>query len=135
MCVNVANTEVFADEVRKDIDSYAMEKSRGLELHNSVELVMKEQNLDIQGAIDWLEMYAADVHKGFLENVARVPSWDEDANKKVKVYVDGLAQWVRGNDDWTFESGRYFGDKGLEIQKTRIMSLLSPSGGYVKKIS
>lgn len=110
-----------------------MEKSRGLELHNSVELVMKERDLDIQGAIDWLERYAAGVHAGFLDNVAQLPSWGEETDKKVKVYVNGLAQWIRGNDDWTFESGRYFGSKGLEIQKTRVMTLLPPSTGYVKK--
>ena len=38
--------------------SYAVEKARGSELHNSVELVMRERGLDIQGAIDWLEGYA-----------------------------------------------------------------------------
>lgn len=119
--------------ILQDIDSYAMEKSRGLELHNSVELVMKERDLDIQGAIDWLERYAAGVHAGFLDNVAQLPSWGEETDKKVKVYVNGLAQWIRGNDDWTFESGRYFGSKGLEIQKTRVMTLLPPSTGYVKK--
>jgi hypothetical protein len=112
-----------------------MEKARGLELHNSVELVMREHNLDIQGAVDWLEKYALGVHEAFLENVAKMPSWGQDVDKRVKMYVDGLAQWIRGNDDWTFESGRYFGDKGLEIQKTRIMSLLPTAKGYVKKTS
>ncbi|KDR71607.1 hypothetical protein GALMADRAFT_143861 [Galerina marginata CBS 339.88] len=119
--------------IGNDIDSYAMEKARGLELHNSVELVMLEQNLDIQGAINWLERYAAGVHAEFLDNVAKMPSWGKDADRRVKLYIDGIAQWVRGNDDWTFESGRYFGSKGLEIQKTRLMSLLPSSKGFVKK--
>ena len=110
-----------------------MEKARGLELHNSVELVMHEQGLNVQGAIDWLERYAADVHAGFLDNVANMPSWGEDIDHRVKIYIDGIAQWVRGNDDWTFESGRYFGSKGLEIQKSRVMSLLPPSKGFVER--
>ena len=110
-----------------------MEKARGLELHNSVELVMHEHGLDIQGAIDWLERYAAGVHAGFLDNVTKMPSWGEDVDRRVDIYINGIAQWVRGNDDWTFESGRYFGDKGLEIQKTRIMSLLPSSEGFVKR--
>ncbi|KAF8151498.1 terpenoid synthase [Crassisporium funariophilum] len=119
--------------IGNDIDSYAMEKSRGLEFHNSVELVMNEQNLNVQGAIDWLQRYAADVHTGFLANVENIPSWGADVDRRVKMYIDGLAQWVRGNDDWTFESGRYFGNKGLEIQKSRVMNLLPPSSGFVKK--
>jgi len=110
-----------------------MEKARGLELHNSVEVVMHEQGLDIHGAIDWLECYAAGVHAGFLDNVANMPSWGEDVDHRINIYINGIAQWVRGNDDWTFESGRYFGNKGLEIQKTRITSLLPPSKGFVKR--
>jgi hypothetical protein len=109
-----------------------MEKSRSLELHNSVELVMKEQNLSLQGAINWLESYASRVHDAFLVNLTKLPSWGEDVDRRLKVYVDGLGQWVRGNDDWTFESGRYFGDRGSLVQRTRMMSLLPPSSGFVK---
>ena len=93
---------------------------------------MKERGLNVQGSIDWLEQYAAGVHAKFLSNVEKLPSWGKDVDRRVKIYVDGLAQWVRGNDDWTFESGRYFGSKGLEIQKTRIMTFLPPISGYVK---
>ncbi|KAJ3511062.1 hypothetical protein NLJ89_g4326 [Agrocybe chaxingu] len=95
---------------------------------------MQEQNLDVQGAVNWLERYAAGVRGAFLDNVANMPSRGTEVDSRVKVYVNGLAQWVRGNDDWTFESGRYFGDKGAEVQKTRVMSLL-PLGasGFVKK--
>ena len=118
---------------QQDIGSYPMEKSRGLELHNAVELVMHEQGLDIQGAIDWLERYLAGVHAGFLDNVAHMPSWGEDVDRRVNIYVNGIAQWVRGSDDWTFESGRYYGNEGLEVKKTRIMSLLPPSEGFVKR--
>ncbi|KAF8900877.1 terpenoid synthase [Gymnopilus junonius] len=108
--------------------------SRGLELHNSVELVMVERNLDVQGAINWLEQYTNGVSASFLDNVANMPSWGEDVDRRVKIYTDGIAQWVRGNDDWTFESGRYFGSKGLEVQKSRIMKLhlAARSVGYIK---
>ncbi|KAF8968469.1 terpenoid synthase [Flammula alnicola] len=109
--------------IGNDIDSYAMEKAR----------VMVEHDLDVQSAIDWLERYAAGVHAGFLDNVANMPSWGEAVDRRVKMYIDGIAQWVRGNDDWTFESGRYFGTKGLEVQKTRVMTLLPPTKGFVKK--
>lgn len=110
-----------------------MEKARGLELHNSVELVMAEHCLDVQGAIDWLEIYATGVHASFLDNIAKLPKWGGDIDRRVKLYTDGIAQWVRGNDDWTYESGRYFGAKGSEIKKTRVMTLLPQSKGFVEK--
>lgn len=110
-----------------------MEKSRGLEVHNSVESVMHEHGFDIQSAIDWLECYVAGVRVEFLDNIANMPSWGEDIDRRVKIYIDGIAQWVRGNDDWTFESGRYFGNKGPEIRETRIVTLLPSSNGFVKR--
>jgi hypothetical protein len=38
--------------------------------------------------------------------------------------VEGLAYWVRGSDNWSFESHRYFGTQGPEIQKTRELYML-----------
>ena len=90
---------------------------------------MQEQDLCVQGAINWLESYAACVHDDFLANLTNLPSWGEDVDRRVKIYIDGLGQWVRGNDDWTFEGGRYFGDKGSLVRRTRIMILLPPSSG------
>ena len=36
-----------------------------------------------------------------------------------------VADWPRGNDCWRFESGRYFGQKGLEVQKTRSVEMFA----------
>ncbi|KDR73462.1 hypothetical protein GALMADRAFT_72334 [Galerina marginata CBS 339.88] len=110
-----------------DIYSFNLEKSRGLELHNSVELVMVEQNLEVQGAVKWLEQYGEGVLAAFLDNVANMPSWDIETDQSVKIFIDGIAQWVRANDDWSFESARYFGNKGLEIKKTRALTLHLPN--------
>lgn len=110
-----------------------MEKSRGIQLHNSVELVMKEQGISVQGAIDWLESYAAGVLDSFSANIRNLPSWDDDVDRRVKIYIHGIGQWIRGNDDWSYESGRYFGDNGRLVQRTRIMTFLPPKSGYVSK--
>ncbi|CAA7266764.1 unnamed protein product [Cyclocybe aegerita] len=82
-----------------DINSYPM-KVRGL----------------VQGSINWLEGYAAGVQAAFLDNIANLPSCAKEVESRVNIYVNELAQWARGNDDWTFESGRYFGDRGPENQ-------------------
>jgi len=68
---------------------------------------MHEEGLDIQGAIDRLERHLIGV----------VYQW--------------YTQWVGGNVNWTFASGRYFEDEGLEVQKTRVVSLLPSSKGFV----
>ena len=35
-----------------------------------------------------------------------------------------MAWWVRGNNDWHFESERYLGDRGLEIKERGWMYLM-----------
>ena len=42
----------------------------------------------------------------------------------LKYYVDHVLNWVRANDSWNFESGRYFGSEGPRIQKERVVRLL-----------
>ncbi|KAG1855559.1 hypothetical protein F4604DRAFT_1800033, partial [Suillus subluteus] len=56
--------------------------------------------------------------KKFLEAMAAVPKWGEPK------YCDGLGNWVCSNYEWNFESERYFGTKGPEIQSKKCMTLM-----------
>lgn len=115
-----------------DLNSYLMEQSRGLATHNLVTVVMHEIKLDHVGAMDWLEVHIKAVAKHFLENYARLPSWGEDIDGRLKRYIDGLGYWVRGNDAWSFESQRYFGARGPEIQQSRWVTLQPSSKGFAQ---
>lgn len=111
-----------------------MEQSRGLATHNIVTVAMHEFKVDHIGAMDWLEAHIKEDVRRFLANYARLPSWGEDIDRRLKTYIDGLGYWVRGNDSWSFEGQRYFGRQGLEIQKSRLVTL-QPSKeleGFVK---
>jgi hypothetical protein len=44
------------------------------------------------------------------ENV--LPSWGPEIDEQVKIYVDGLADWIVGSLHWSFDSERYFGKLG-----------------------
>jgi hypothetical protein len=109
-----------------------MERSRGLNWHNAVMLVMREQRISLPEAMNWILEYGQRVVRSFNANVAVLPSWGPDIDKRVALYVQGIAQNIRGVDDWTFESHRYFGPRGLDIQKTRIMNPFPPTPGFVK---
>lgn len=109
-----------------------MERSRGLNWHNAVMLVMREQDIDLPEAMDWILKYGQEVVKSFNANVAALPSWGPEVDDKVRIYVDGIAQNIRGVDDWTFESQRYFGTRGAEIKATRVMYPFPPGCGFVK---
>lgn len=53
-----------------------------------------------------------------------LPQWDEPLNSQMKEYCDGLGNFVRGHNDWHFESGRYFGDKGPGVKEKGWVDLL-----------
>ncbi|KAF5349098.1 hypothetical protein D9756_009518 [Leucocoprinus leucothites] len=116
-----------------DMYSYPMEKSRGLATHNGVEILMRERNIPLQRAMDWLGGYCNELADGFLIDLKSVPSWGANVDQRVSTYINGLGQWVRGIDDWHFESMRYFGSEAPIVKQTRKATLIPPSRGYVSR--
>ncbi|KAF8176079.1 terpenoid synthase [Pholiota molesta] len=93
--------------------------------YNAVTVVMKNNNTDVAGGIQWISDTHDDIVEHFLKvrddvlNKRGFPSFGEELDRQVAEYVEGLGIWIRGHDEWNFGSGRYFGNEGLEIQKTR----------------
>jgi hypothetical protein len=86
---------------------------------------MHHNKTDVQGAMDWV----SDCYKGLVAKFMdlyenKIPKFGEPIDTELAQYVDGIGNWVRANDQWAFESERYLGKKGLEIQKTRWVTLL-----------
>ncbi|KAG9318942.1 terpenoid synthase [Chiua virens] len=107
-----------------DIFSYNMEQLRGDDGHNIITVVMHEHGTDVNGAMLWVEDFLLGAQERFCVAKTALPEWDEPLNSQVQEYCDGLGQWVRALDEWSFESERYFGRKGPEIKKNRWMLLL-----------
>ncbi|KAK7451089.1 hypothetical protein VKT23_012765 [Stygiomarasmius scandens] len=109
-----------------DMCSYKKEVLTNDADYNAVTVVMYNEKTDAAGGIQWI----SDIHDDIVDHFLRLredvmnktngfPSWGEEIDRQVELYVDGLGMWIRGHDEWNFGSGRYFGDEGLEIQKTR----------------
>ncbi|TBU29047.1 terpenoid synthase [Dichomitus squalens] len=107
-----------------DICSYNVEQARGDDAHNIVTVVMDELGTDLHGAMEWVAERHRILVGQFLERFGRLPSWGPEIDAQVARYVDGLGNWVRANDSWSFESQRYFGLDGLEIKESRWVQLL-----------
>ncbi|KAF9002156.1 isoprenoid synthase domain-containing protein [Cyathus striatus] len=117
--------------ITNDMHSYRLEQARGLDGHNIISAIMFEHKLELQAALDWLGAFVEDLVKRFLANVSDLPSWGKDVDERLKVYVDGLGYWVRGNDCWCYETKRYYGDDGDDVRKTRYITLRAPEKGYL----
>lgn len=102
-----------------------------------VTIIMHQNDTDVNGAMRWIGEFHDRLAKSFLLTKDRLPSWGEPIDSQVARYVHGLGNWVRANDQWSFESQRYFGTKGLEILNHRVVKLLpklKPTAGIAISI-
>lgn len=86
---------------------------------------MHQHKSDIQGAMNWVYEYHKELEAKFMnlyEN--KIPKFGEPVDAQLVQYVDGIASWVRANYQWGFETERYFGKKGPEVEETRWVTLL-----------
>ena len=86
-------------------------------------VVMNEEGLDLQSAIDFVGVLCKQSIDRFNEDRRNIPSWGVKIDGDVAVYVDGLAYWIVGSLHWSFESERYFGKTGPEVKASRVVEL------------
>lgn len=88
-----------------------------------INVIMHEQGLDLQDAVDVVGDYCKRAIDRFVHDRARLPSWGPTIDADVRVYVDGLADWIVGSLHWSFETERYFGRAGRRVKATRKVTL------------
>jgi hypothetical protein len=96
-----------------------------------ISVVMNDRGLDLQSAVDFVGDMCKKAYDRFQENREMLPSWGPDVDPQVKIYVNGLADWIVGSMNWSFHSERYFGKLGPEVKVTRKVRL---STGVVQKV-
>jgi len=107
-----------------DMYSFNIEQASGHGGHNIVTVVMNEKGVDLDGALAWLGEYHGEVLSKFQAQSRTLPSWGPAIDTDVETFGERLGYWIRGIDCWSLETERYFGTKGPEIQKHRLVTLL-----------
>ncbi|KAI9435079.1 terpenoid synthase [Lactarius indigo] len=123
---------VYPLMLTNDLYSYNIEQAAsGHSASNLLTVVMNEKGVDLNGALDWFMQHHGDMFDKLLEQHQKLPSWGPDLDPVVARFTEGVARWMRGHDCWSFESQRYFGKGGVEIQKHRVVTLFPRSTGQV----
>ena len=86
-------------------------------------IMMHHHGMTLQEAVDFVGDLCKKSFDRFNEDRAHLPSWGPEIDAQVQVYVQGLADWIVATLHWSFDSERYFGKKGLEVKKSRIVEL------------
>lgn len=114
--------------------SYSLERARGLDGHNILTCIMHEHSLKLQDALYWLDEYAKETIDKFQEHRASLPSFGSaEVDAAIIEYINRMARCVRGYDSWSYETVRYYGDRGLEVQKSRQITLMPKQTGYITR--
>ena len=106
--------------------SYDKEQAIGDDRNNAITIVMEERKLDITAAMQWLAGQhgeQADRALSLLPQVLALVATAGPHAAPLASYLDHLENWPRANNCWHFESGRYFGAEGRQIQKSRLLTL------------
>ncbi|KAJ7721503.1 terpenoid synthase [Mycena metata] len=112
--------------IGNDLCSFRVEFCRDDADHNVLTVVMRQFGIDLTSAVLWVKNYHSDLVQKFFTVVDELPHWGKtEIDDHVANYVQGLGNWVRANDAWSFESQRYFGTKGLDVQAHRVVRLES----------
>ncbi|KAF8209071.1 terpenoid synthase [Mycena galopus ATCC 62051] len=123
--VDLITTSTDMILIANDVYSYNVEQARGDDRHNLVAIVMRARKLDLPATLEWISSLHDGLVEKFLVAFGQVPHYsDPELDRQVTEFIHGLGNWVRGYDVWSFESQRYFGKRGTEVQATRMVELL-----------
>ncbi|KAK0472672.1 terpenoid synthase [Armillaria luteobubalina] len=106
-----------------DIYSYNMEQAKGHRCVNAVTVIMKAKCLDLQGAVDFINGYCEALLDQFEKAKEVLSARPEESYADAVLLLKAFGDWVRGNDEWSFATERYFGKEGREIRKSRVVVL------------
>lgn len=89
-------------------DIVSLEKEiRSSDVHNLVLVLQHQNGSTLQEALDAAaEMFNARMVE-YIALEAERPRFDPQVDAELQRYLNGLRFWVRGNIDWSFETGRY----------------------------
>ncbi|KAF5359149.1 hypothetical protein D9756_002983 [Leucocoprinus leucothites] len=112
-----------------DIFSYDKEQIRD-DTHSMIPVTMIHYGLNLQEAVNFVGQMCSQAIQNFAhdrkcleEEAEKELGWDKEVIEMVRKYADGLEHWISGSLHWSFETERYFGKRGQEVKKNRIVNL------------
>ena len=104
-----------------------MEQSKGQSECNLITVAMNQNSLDVQSAVDFVWDMCKEAFDRFMDlKRNKIPSWTPEVDADVRIYIEGLADWMIGTLHWSFESERYLGKEGKKVKETLVVHLLPP---------
>ncbi|KAG9084911.1 hypothetical protein FS749_004836 [Ceratobasidium sp. UAMH 11750] len=105
-----------------DVYSFPVEYARG-DTHNLVYVVMWNHQLDLEGAIDYVDKLTRKRLQEYVDAKAQVRSFGPNIDPQVALYIQGFEYSFQGFIEWQFMTPRYFGADAQKVKDTGIVDL------------
>lgn len=104
--------------------SYNKEQAEG-DNHNILCIVMREQQLSLEDAFEWVNKRHRDLQEKYLQCLAKMPSWGPEIDAQVDKCIGGWGRMISGNVKYSISCKRY-ADRRERIgpQDNRVFELL-----------
>lgn len=100
-----------------------------------ISVIQHQFDLSLQTSVDAVGSLCKLCIDRFERDSTNLPSFgDPEIDRQVRLYADGLADWIVGSLHWSFESERYFGKYGKKVRETRQVELLPPRKKQTQQI-
>jgi len=77
------------------------------DMHNLVLVFHHHRQISLQSAIDQVARLIESQVRQFIILEKSLPSFGADIDRDIEKFIAVMRAWMRGNLDWSFESGRY----------------------------
>ncbi|CAE7171121.1 unnamed protein product [Rhizoctonia solani] len=108
-----------------DIYSFSLEQAKGY-THNLLFVVMWNKQLDLRGAVDFVDKMIEKRIEEYLDTKKKLRSFGPDLDDQTARYIQGIEYCIQANINWSLMSPRYFGPEFEKIRETRIVELMAP---------
>ncbi|GFF32970.1 presilphiperfolan-8-beta-ol synthase [Aspergillus udagawae] len=105
--------------LQNDILSYCKEEKEGV-THNVV-AICRHSGMPAQMAFNYIGNMLVARYRDWYLALAELPSWGEHVDAQVQQYIRGVQNVVMANLNWSFRSGRYFGDAKDIVRKSMVV--------------
>lgn len=109
--------------VLQDLVSYDVKQSVDQAKQDLITIAMRKFDMNIQAAVYWCVHLHAKKRERFRASCLTLHVLGDKLTPDVIRFVNLLGYWVRANLEWSFECGRYFGNRGPEIKTARVIEL------------
>ncbi|KAF9893906.1 hypothetical protein FE257_008877 [Aspergillus nanangensis] len=121
---------------QNDILSYSKEEKENV-THNMI-AICRHAGMPAQLAFDHINDMLLACYRDWYRALAGLPSWGERVDADVQRYIRGVQNVVQANLNWSFRSGRYFGEDKDRVRKEGVVVVRAQKGdveGYSFSLS